>query len=73
MQKDCQKSVYSKATLLEKLVYEDGAIDEKAAVDAGFITPEPVTIRDPNLEAIQSEILHQYPNYLTWSNWPYQD
>jgi len=47
----------SDTTLLEKLVYEDGAIDEKAAVDAGFITPEPVTIRDPNLETKIREII----------------
>jgi|CZCB01.1.fsa_nt_gi Leucine-rich repeat (LRR) protein len=46
----------SGTTLLEKLVYE-GAIDMEAAAGAGFISLEPVTIKDPNLEAKIREII----------------
>lgn len=46
----------SGTTLLEKLVFE-GAIDKEAAAGAGFISLEPVTIKDPNLEAKIREII----------------
>ncbi len=48
----------SNLTLLEKLIYVDGSIDEEAAADAGFIkiSTDPVKIVDPNLEAKIREI-----------------
>lgn len=49
----------SDQSLLDKLIYEDRVVSERAAIDSGFIIDKQVTFEDPALEAVIRELIRK--------------
>ena len=49
----------SDQSLLDKLIYEEGVVDELAAIESGFIIDKQVVFKDPALEAVIRELIRK--------------
>ncbi len=49
----------SDQSLLDKLIYEEGVVDERAAIESGFIIDKQVVFKDPALEAVIRELIRK--------------